>query len=59
MTDDKNGFFFIFTTVESNETLYSNEPKFLQEISVISQTVLNQILSFFESTSDKVRRLIS
>jgi len=39
--------------IESNETLYSNEPKFLQEISVISQTVLNQILSFFESTNDK------
>merc|ERR1739838_36794 len=38
--------------IESNETLYSNDPKFLAEISKISQIVLQEINSFVLNSND-------
>lgn len=39
-------------TVESNDTLYGHDVKFLREIEKISSTIVEEILSYLKSLSD-------
>lgn len=46
----------VFSVVDSNETLYGGDPKFVAEISKVCETVIGQVLDYLKTLSqDEVR----
>lgn len=41
----------VFSVVDSNETLYGGDPKFVAEISRVCETVIGQVLDYLKTLS--------